>query len=126
MVRILTAHRVFPAQLTGGNGIAGTSVVPGYFLNNTPRAVAAAMTFLVYRKCKDLGDFDDGVMVGPGFFEAVREEFNGRVELAKMTAERVLCIRRFFDIKIFESYFGSVWVRLRRAVLHRRGPSWHM
>ncbi len=27
-------------KVTGGNGIAGTSVVPGYFLNNTPRAVA--------------------------------------------------------------------------------------
>jgi len=27
MVRILTAHRVFPAKVTGGNGIAGTSVV---------------------------------------------------------------------------------------------------
>jgi hypothetical protein len=50
MVRILTAHRVFPAKVTGGNGIAGTSVVPGYFLNNTPRAAAAAMTFLLQLK----------------------------------------------------------------------------
>jgi hypothetical protein len=32
MVRILTAHRVFPAKVTGGNGIAGTSiVVPDFF-----------------------------------------------------------------------------------------------
>jgi len=28
---ILTAHRVFPAKVTGGNGIAGTSDVPSYF-----------------------------------------------------------------------------------------------
>jgi hypothetical protein len=27
---ILTAHRVFPAKVTGGNGIAGTSDVPSY------------------------------------------------------------------------------------------------
>jgi hypothetical protein len=50
MVRILTAHRVFPAKLTGGNGIAGTSVVPSYFLNNTLTAAAAAMTFLLHVK----------------------------------------------------------------------------
>jgi hypothetical protein len=31
MVRIHTAHRVFPAKVTGGNGIAGTSVVPLLF-----------------------------------------------------------------------------------------------
>jgi hypothetical protein len=50
MVRILTAHRVFPAKVTGGNGIAGTSVVPGYYLNNTLRAARAAMTFLGHAK----------------------------------------------------------------------------
>jgi hypothetical protein len=50
MVRILTAHRVFPAKVTGGNGIAGTSVVPVYFLKNTPRAAQAAMTFLLHIK----------------------------------------------------------------------------
>jgi len=48
MVRNLTAHRVFPAKETGGNGIAGTSVVPGYSLNNTPRAAKAAMPFLLH------------------------------------------------------------------------------
>jgi hypothetical protein len=47
MVRNLTAHRVFPAKETGGNGIAGTSVVPGYSLNNTLKAPEAAMTFLL-------------------------------------------------------------------------------
>src|SRR4030081_3018374 len=50
MVRILTAHRVFPAKVTGGNGIAGTSVVPGYCLNNTLKAAGAAMTFLLQIK----------------------------------------------------------------------------
>jgi hypothetical protein len=48
MVRNLTAHRVFPAKETGGNGIAGTSVAPSYSLNNTPRAAQAAMTFLLH------------------------------------------------------------------------------
>src|SRR4030088_2199783 len=50
MVRFLTAHRVFPAKVTGGNGIAGTSVVPGYCLNNTLKAAGAAMTFLLQIK----------------------------------------------------------------------------
>jgi hypothetical protein len=30
----------------------------------------------------DLGGFDDGVVVGPGLFEAMREELNGRIALA--------------------------------------------
>jgi hypothetical protein len=47
MVRILTAHRVFPTKVTGGNGIAGTSVVPGYYKKNTPTTIEAAMTFLL-------------------------------------------------------------------------------
>jgi hypothetical protein len=47
MVRILTAHRVFPAKVTGGNGIAGTSVVPNYLQENTPIAAEAAMSFLL-------------------------------------------------------------------------------
>ena len=76
MVRILTAHRVFPAKVTGGNGIAGTSVVPSYYLNNTPRVVAAAMTFLGYRKFRDLGGFHHGVVVGPRLFEAMRQQFD--------------------------------------------------
>jgi hypothetical protein len=50
MVRILTAHRVFPEKVSGGNGIAGTSVVPGYFKKNTLTAVEAAMTFLLQIK----------------------------------------------------------------------------
>jgi hypothetical protein len=33
-----------------GNGIAGTSVVPSYFLNNTPMAAEAAMTFMLHIK----------------------------------------------------------------------------
>jgi hypothetical protein len=46
MVRILTAHRVFPAKVTGGNGIAGTQSYLVNSLNNTPTPATAAMTFL--------------------------------------------------------------------------------
>jgi hypothetical protein len=80
MVRILTAHRVFPAKVTGGNGIAGTSVVPSYLLNNTPTAAAAAMTFLLhvelYKKIGLRPFLDNGVVVGPSLLESVGQQFD--------------------------------------------------
>jgi hypothetical protein len=76
MVRIHTTHRVFPAMVPGGNGIAGTSVVPDYFYENTPKATAAAMTFRLCIKPRDLARLDHGAMIGPGFFEPVREQFH--------------------------------------------------
>jgi hypothetical protein len=85
MVRILTAHRVFPAKVTGGNGIAGTSVVPSYCLNNTLKAAGAAMAFLLnikLYKTVALTFLYDGVMIGPGGFETVREQFYGSGALA--------------------------------------------
>ena len=78
MVRILTAHRVFPAKVTGGNGIAGTSVVPNSLEEDTPIAAEAATRFLLGIKPWDLGGFHEGVVIGPGLFEATRQQFNWR------------------------------------------------
>ena len=76
MVRILTTHRVFPAKMPGGNGIAGTSVVPSFRFKEYAHVSGGCNDFCLCIKRWDLGGFDDGVVVGPGLFEAVGEEFD--------------------------------------------------
>jgi hypothetical protein len=76
-----TAHRVFPAKVTGGNGIAGTSVVP-VLLKEYAHDCGGCNHFRLCIKRWDLGGFDDGAVVGPGRFEAVRQQFDGWRALA--------------------------------------------
>jgi hypothetical protein len=78
MVRILTAHRVFPAKVTGGNGIAGTSVVP-VLLKEYAHRLGGCNDI---RLCIKRWDLDDGVVVGPGLFKTMGEQFDGRRPLA--------------------------------------------
>ena len=68
MVRILTTHRVFPAKVTGGNGIAGTLrttlLVKEYAL-----ACGAAMVYIK----GFLVSFDGRRVVGPGIFQVMSQ-----------------------------------------------------
>jgi len=68
----LTAHRVFPAQWTGGNGIAGTAGVLAAQLQNTPR-----LWRLQRDSMEGLICLHDRMVIGPGLFKAVGQKFNG-------------------------------------------------
>jgi hypothetical protein len=46
--------------------------------------------------------------ISGAFYPVGRAEFNGCVELAEMTLERVLCIQGFFDIKNFRVILGAI------------------
>jgi hypothetical protein len=76
MVRTLTTHRVFPARETGGNGIAGTAAYL-VTLKRIRLRVRGCNEFRLCIKREGLDGFYDGVVVGPGFFEAIRKELNG-------------------------------------------------
>jgi hypothetical protein len=76
MVRTLTTHRVFPARETGGNGIAGTAAYL-VTLKRIRLRVRGCNEFRLCIKREELDGFYDGVVVGPGFFKAMCEEFNG-------------------------------------------------
>jgi hypothetical protein len=75
MVRTLTTHRVFPARETGGNGIAGTAAYL-VTLKRIRLRVRGCNEFRLCIKRRELDGFYDGVVVGPGFFKAMCEEFN--------------------------------------------------
>jgi hypothetical protein len=82
MVRTLTAHRVFPAKVTGGNGIAGTSVVPVSLKRIRPWLRGLQRHSFVHQIVGLALGLDDGMMVGPGLFETVRHQFDGGRALA--------------------------------------------
>ena len=70
MVLHSTAHRVFPAKRTGGNGIAGTAIVPtGYRI----RPSSAGCNDIELYETRVSRDLDDHMVVGPGYFETVSE-----------------------------------------------------
>jgi hypothetical protein len=77
MVRILTTHRVFPAKVTGGNGIAGTSVVPELLLKEYAHGCEGCNDFRFCIKRLDLAGLNDGMVVCPGLLEAMRQQFDG-------------------------------------------------
>jgi hypothetical protein len=76
MVRILTAHRVFPAKVIGGNGIAGTSVVPDYSYKQYAHRLGGCNDIRLCIKRWDLIALNDGVVIRPGLFEAMGEQLD--------------------------------------------------